>query len=229
MCIPGDIRTYRHCPNSALNVHIQIGTDSSLQSVDVKDISICHTGFWAAVRDHGWSEAAKRFIHPDPEDVENEQWQAYKHTRGHLKSKMLLIPCNFPGKSAVEVGHWILAIRERVENGNNKLHILDSLGKESGRRHKDTIANKLANTPFFKGFPKGKIYDVVKQSECECGARVAKYMEDITSNYKIMSGTANISRILGKTVNWEKNNGKYEVAKCRIRVKNKLEGYKANT
>ena len=31
MCIPGGIRTYRDCPNSALNVHIRIGTDSSLQ------------------------------------------------------------------------------------------------------------------------------------------------------------------------------------------------------
>jgi hypothetical protein len=85
------------------------------QKLDDEHISICHTGLWAAVRDHGWGDD------PDPEDAENERWQAYKFTRENLQSKLLMIPCNFPGESEVEVGHWILAIREKGENGKHKL------------------------------------------------------------------------------------------------------------
>ena len=135
-----------------------------------------------------------------------------------------MIPCNFPGKSAVEAGHWILAIREKGENNKHKLHILvDSLGKDSGRRHKDVIANKLANTPFFKGFPKGKVFDAMKQSECECGARVAKFMEDIAQNYSTLRNK-NIPQTIGKTILWEKKNGTYGAKKCRHQIKDKIKG-----
>ena len=149
-----------------------------------------------------------------------------RHTRGCLQSKLLMIPCNFPGKSAVEAGHWILAIREKGENNKHKLHILDSLGKDSGRRHKDVIANKLANTPFFKGFPKGKIYDVVRQTECECGARAMKYMMDITRNYLAMNDKKDIPIMIGRTIQWEKAQGKNEIATCRTYIKDKLKGEK---
>ena len=59
-------------------------------------------------------------------------WQALRLTRGHLESKLLMIPCNLQGKSKVEVGHWVFAIREKGEDGKHKLHVLDSLGKDSG-------------------------------------------------------------------------------------------------
>jgi hypothetical protein len=197
-------------------------------SVDVQDISICHTGLWAAVRDHGWGAEAKRFIHPDPDDVENSSWQAYKYTRGNLRSRMLMIPCNFPGKSAVEVGHWILAIREKGENGRHKLHILDSLGKDSGRTYKDVIINKLIQTPFFQRFPKGNFFDVENKTENECGARVAKYMMDIARNFLAMKAKDNITTMIGRTTRWERIQGKNEVATCRTCIKDKLEGERRN-
>jgi hypothetical protein len=193
-------------------------------SVDVKDISICHTGFWAAAREYGWGDEAKKFLHPDPDDVENEGWQAHKFTRGHLESKLLMIPCNFPGESEVEEGHWTLAIREKGEKGKHKLHVLDSLGQDSGRQHRNIIARKLIRSPIFPNFPKGKSFDVLRQTECECGARVAIYMDDITKNYNNMSGTTNIPNILGMTINWEKKQGRHEVTNCRNRIKSKLEG-----
>ena len=121
----------------------------------------------------------------------------------------------------MEAGHWVLAIREKVENGKHKLYVLDSLGKDSGTRHRNEIANALANTIIFKSFPKGKAFDVVRQVECECGARMAKYMDDITNNYNNMKGSVNIPSILGMTVNWEKTKGKDEVENCRSRIKNK--------
>ena len=37
------------------------------ESADINEMSICHTGFWTMVRDHGWGEAAKKLIHPDPD------------------------------------------------------------------------------------------------------------------------------------------------------------------
>ena len=128
----------------------------------------------------------------------------------------------------MEAGHWVLAIREKVENGKQKLYVLDSLGKGSGTRHRNEIANALANTTIFKSFPKGKALDVVRQVECECGARMLKYMDDITNTYNNIRGSINIPSILGMTVNWEKTKGKDEVENCRSRMKNKLEGEKAN-
>ena len=197
-------------------------------SVDVKDISICHTGFWAAAREYGWGDEAKKFLHPDPDDVENEGWQAHKFTRGHLESKLLMIPCNFPGESEVEEGHWILAIREKGEKGKHKLHILDSLGKDSGTAYRNKIARKLGKTPIFPNFPKGKSFDVEKQIECECGARVAKYMEDLTHNYRIMGEKDSITQMIGRSVQWERIQGKQEVMNCRNQIKDRLEGEKRN-
>ena len=197
-------------------------------SVDVKDISICHTGFWTAVGKHGWGNEAKKFIHPDPDDVENEGWQAHKFTRGHLKSKLLMIPCNFPGESVVEEGHWILAIREKGENGKHKLHILDSLGKTSGTSNRIKVARALKRTPFFPQHPKGKTWDTVEQRECECGARVAKYMEDLTYNYRKMGEKDSITNMIGRSVQWEKIQGKNEVMNCRSQIKDRLEGEKRN-
>jgi Ulp1 family protease len=43
-------------------------------SVDKKEVSICHTGFWAAAREYGWGNEAKTCIHPDPEDTDVERW-----------------------------------------------------------------------------------------------------------------------------------------------------------
>jgi hypothetical protein len=197
-------------------------------SVDVTDISICHTGFWAAVEKHGWGIEAKKFIHPDPEDVETEGWQAHKFTRGHLESKVLMIPCNFPGESKVEVGHWILAIRERGEKGHHKLHILDSLGKSSGISYRTKIARALRKTPIFPQHPKGKAFATEQQKECECGARVAKYMEDLIHLYQEKGGKDSITKLIGKAVQWEKIQGKNEVANCRDRIKKKLEGEQRN-
>ena len=57
---------------------------------------------------------------------------------------------------------------------------------------------------------------------------MAKYMDDITKSYNNMSGTFNIPNILGRTVNWEKKQGRHEVTNCRNRIKNKLEGEKEN-
>jgi hypothetical protein len=197
-------------------------------SIDKSEISICHTGFWAAVRENGWGEEAKKFIHPDPEDAKEERWQAYRFTRGQLKSKLLLIPCNFPGDSEVEDGHWILALREKGDNGKHKLHILDSLGKDSGTAYRNTIARKLGKTPIFPNFPKGKSFDVEKQVECECGARVAKYMEDLTHNYRIMGEKDSITQMIGRSVQWERIQGKQEVMNCRNQIKDRLEGEKRN-
>ena len=127
----------------------------------------------------------------------------------------------------MEVGHWIfLAIREKGNNGKHNLHILDSLGVESGRRHRDILQSKLAHTPFFQGFPKAKALDVKKQSECECGARVAKCMEDLTNNYEKMGEMDSITNMIGRSVQWEKGQGKNEVRYCRIRIKDRLEGEK---
>ena len=172
-------------------------------SIEKKEVSICHTGLWAAVRDHGWGHNAKMLIHPDP--AGGDKWSAYKFTKGHLESKLLLITCNFPANNKVEAGHWILAIREKGKNGKHKLHILDSLGKESGRTYMDILKSKLAYTPFFQGFSKGKIFDVITHSECECGARVAKDMMDIVQNYSKLENK-NIPRIIGLTILWEKEN-----------------------
>jgi hypothetical protein len=198
------------------------------RTINTNEASICHTGFWAAVREHGWGNDAKKLVHPDPNEAGMETWQAYRFTRGHLNSKLLMIPCNFPGESEAEVGHWILVIRERGENGKHKLHILDSLGKKSGREHRDEIVNKLAGTPVFSNFPKGKTFDVEKQYEFECGARVAKYMEDIIQNYLSMSTRDNITKMIGTTIRREKNQGKREVTRCRNQIKDRLEGEQRN-
>ena len=154
--------------------------------------------------------------------------QAFRLTRGHLESKLLMIPCNFQGKSKVEVGHWVLAIREKGKDGKHKLHVLDSLGQDSGRKHRNTIASKLFRSPLFPNFPKGKTFDVVKQIECECGARMAKYMEDISRNYANMDSRDNIANMIGKTISREKNQGRREVGKCRIQIKDRLEGERRN-
>ena len=55
------------------------------ESEDISEISICHTGFWTMVRDHGWGEAAKKLIHPNPGEFDENTWQAYRHTRGYLQ------------------------------------------------------------------------------------------------------------------------------------------------
>jgi hypothetical protein len=139
-----------------------------------------------------------------------------------------MIPFNFPGKSEVEAGHWMLALRERCENGKHKLYVLHSLGKDSGTRRRNDIANALVNTPIFKSFPKGKAYDVPEQSEYECGARMAKYMIDITQNYLNTRNRVNIPQMIGGTIGVEKKNGSYEATKCRQEFKEKLEGEQRN-
>ena len=100
---------------------------------------ICHTGLFTAVRDYGWENEAG-----------SDSWQTHRFTRGNLMSNLLLRPCNLTGKSKYEVaGHRILAIREKCGNGTHKLHILDSLGKESGRRwtHHSRKADKNSLFP----------------------------------------------------------------------------------
>jgi hypothetical protein len=202
--------------------------DALQTSTGANDISICHTGFWAAIRDYGWGQEAKKLIHPDPEETTMAGWQAHRFTRGHLKSKLLLIPCNFPGTSKVEAGHWILALRERCENGKHKLYVIDSLGQDSGTRHRNDIVNALVNTPIFKSFPRGKAHAVPEQSEYECGARVAKYMMEITQKYLNTKHKMNITQILGATLGVEKANGLHEAHKCRQAIKEKLQGERRN-
>ena len=193
-------------------------------TLDVKNISICHTGLWAAVRVYGWGDEAKRLIHPDLDDTVENRWQAYKHTRGNLSSKILLIPCNFPGENKFESGHWILAIREKGVNGTHKLHVLDSLGKESGARYRTIIMNKLIYTPFYRSFPKGKAFDAAKQSENECGARMAKYMENITYCVSTTRTKSNIPKMIGDIIQLEKVKGSHEAIKCRNQIKDRLVG-----
>jgi hypothetical protein len=79
----------------------------------------------------------------------------------------------------------------------------------------------------FKGFPKGKIFDVTKQTECECGARVTKYMEDIVQNHSILKDK-NIPQIIGNTIQWEKENGTFGATICRAQIRDRLEGEKQN-
>jgi hypothetical protein len=176
------------------------------------------------VRDHGWGPEAKRFIHPDPDNTADNSWQAYKHTRGNLSSKILLIPCNFPGDNEFESGHWILAIREKGVNGKHKLHVLDSLGKKSGVRYRTIIMNKLIYTPFYRSFPKGKAFDAAKQSENECGARMAKYMENITYWVSTTRTKSNIPKMIGDIIQLEKVKGSHEAIKCRNQIKDRLVG-----
>ena len=126
----------------------------------------------------------------------------------------------------VEAGHWILALREKCEHGKHKLYVLDSLGKNSGTRQRNDIANALARTPIFQNLPKGKAYDVQAQSENECGARVAKYMWDITQSYLNTRNRVNISQMIGTIIRLEKENGSHEAAKCRNGIQEKLEGEK---
>ena len=90
------------------------------------------------------------------------------------------------------------------------MHVLDSLGKTSGTKFRDIIAHKLVRTPFFPTFPKGTTFDVPHQTESECGARVAKYMEDVTHNYGQQENT-NIPIIIGNIVRFEKRQGKDEI------------------
>ena len=224
---PSDIATLQagHLVNDSC---IDALADILQQSVNVNDISICHTGFFAALRVYGWGDEAKKFIHPDPDEAtRTTSWQAHRFTRGHLKSRLLMIPCNFPRKTKFEAGHWILAIREKCDNGKNKLHVLDSLGKTSGTKLRDIIAHKLVRTPFFPTFPKGTTFDVPHQTESECGARVAKYMEDVTHNYGQQENTT-ISFIIGNIIQWEKRQGRDELAKCRNQVTRKLQGERRN-
>ena len=138
-----------------------------------------------------------------------------------------MIPCNFPGRSEVEVGHWVLAIRERGGNGKHKLYVLDSLGHISGNKYRNEITSKLLKTPFFQNFPKGKAYNVPLQTECECGARTAKFMEDIVQNYSIQK-IKNIPQIIVETIRWERENGTHETIECRAQVRDRLEGEKQN-
>ena len=94
--------------------------------------------------------------------------------------------------------------------------------------HRNIIARKLLRSPIFPDFPKGKTFDVVKQIECECGARMAKYMEDISRNYINMDSKDNITNMIGTTISREKNQGRRRVEKCRIQTKDRLEGEKRN-
>ena len=103
---PADIATLQE-GKLVNDAYIDALADALQTSSDANDISICHTGFWAAIRDYGWGQEAKMLIHPDPEEISMEGWQAHRFT---LKSKLLLIPCNFPGKSRwwrLDTGYWL--------------------------------------------------------------------------------------------------------------------------
>ena len=53
-------------------------------------------------------------------------------------------------------------------------------------------------------------------------------MEDLTNNYKKMEEKELITYMIGRSVQWEKIQGKNQVEKCRARIKEKLEGEKEN-
>jgi hypothetical protein len=71
-------------------------------------------------------------------------------------------------------------------------------------------------------------FDIEQQKECECGARVAKYMEDLTHNYRKMGEKDSITNMIGRSAQWEKIQGKNEVINCRSQIKKRLEGEKEN-
>ena len=76
-----------------------------------------------------------------------------------------------------------------------------------------------------KPFVEKEDNDIEKQTECECGARMAKYMVNIAQSYSNKNEN-NISRIIGGTIMREKRNGSHEASKCRQEIKEKLEGEK---
>jgi Ulp1 family protease len=93
------------------------------KQVKKERISICHTQFFVELKERGWQEAC-RYIQCDPSSPIKERWKANQYTQAHITSKVLIIPCHFPG-------HWALAIRVTLPTGKHVLHVLDSLGRDA--------------------------------------------------------------------------------------------------
>ena len=114
----------------------------------------------------------------------------------------------------------------------------DAHSYQSSEHHKHSTLRKRQRTSIIlTNCPRNKsiiqyfgtgAFDIEQQKECECGARVAKYMGDLTHNYRQMGEKESISYMIGRSLKWEKEKGVNELAGCRNRIKKKIEGEKQN-
>ena len=51
-------------------------------------------------------------------------------------------------------------------------------------------------------------------------------MEDLTNNFRKMGEKDSVTYMIGRSVQWEKAQGKNEVLNCRNQIKDRLEGEK---
>ena len=160
-----------------------------------KRISICHTQFFIALKERGWSEAS-RYIKWDPNSPSSERWQANKYTQAHINSEVLIIPCHFPG-------HWALAIRVIMPTGRHILHVIDSMGKDASEVTFGKVKEALKNTPIIKNKVKFKAFDIREQISDECGLRMAKYITNICMEWSD-TNTVGFSSWLGRLIKKER-------------------------
>jgi hypothetical protein len=181
-----DIQTIEGRVNDAC---INALSDILHKKLNHKRISICHTQFFIALKERGWLEAS-RYIQRDPNSPISERWHANKYAQAHITSEILIIPCHFPG-------HWALALRVILPTGKHVLHVLESLGKEASKATFGKVREHLRDTPIIKNKVKFKAFNIKKQSDDECGLRMAKYITNICDQWKSMNA-GNFSSWLGR-------------------------------
>ena len=71
----------------------------------------------------------------------------------------------------IEMRHWILTVRVRVEENNYKFFILDSMGRKSRHKRKQRIQKRLMSIDLAAKGDSWEVMDTRPQTEHECGIR----------------------------------------------------------
>ena len=83
--------------------------------------------------------------------------------------RILVIPCH-------AVNHWFLILRIKLQGGKYQVIILDSLGKKSGNSYMPNLRERLKQSNLINKKDKCTVLDTIRQTESECGVRMASYM-----------------------------------------------------
>ena len=84
-----------------------------------------------------------------------------------------------------------------MPTGRHVLHVLDSMGKDASEITFGKVREHLRDTPIIKNKVKFKAFNIKKQSDDECGLRMAKYITNICDQWKSMN-TGDFSSWLGR-------------------------------
>ena len=102
-----------------------------------EELTCVSTDFYSLLMENKTKEA-KFLLHQDEgcKSGNNGNWKTPDTRIATAHSRILIIPCH-------DTNHWFLTIRIKLEGGNHQVLIIDSLGKESGRKHMPKIRGRL--------------------------------------------------------------------------------------